>query len=587
MGRRKTRSTRSTPPDPTSLYTDAQGRTDAETYLRGIADGTIVAGKRMKKLAAMMLPRIREGYKGWHFSAEHATRPVYFIEHFCCYPAGRMMGKPFVLEPYERMIVELTFGFVDDRGMRQFQYLFVEMARKNGKTSLVASMELYMLLSDGEGAPQVYNAAVTGKQAALGFGAALHMRRKSPHIKSHVAEGSVKERDNQTGLICEANLGYIITLSGDSKSLDGLDISCAVLDELAAWKSREVFDLIMQSIGARDQPLVISISTQGFVRDSIWDDELENARGWVDGKVDNDRMLAILFEQDSREETFIEDAWPKSNPGLGTVKKWQYMRDQAQKARNQPSYMPTFLTKDLNIAANQAASFMTIEECVNEETFDFDPGKFRYAVLGFDAADFIDLTAARALFMRPDDNHIYERSMYWVPEEQVERGNRNGVGNRDSVPYQLWDAQGLIRIVQGNVVPRTVLIDWVQELYDDGLYPYAIGYDPWHVEQPIQEQLRQYMGEANVIKVRQGVQTLSNPMKQLRADMRSNRIVDGHNPINEWCRMNVAAKTDINGNVQPVKVSDAHHRIDGFMAELDAYVVLLQKWDDYQAVIRM
>ena len=584
MAKRKTRSSLSTRQDPSAQYVDAQGRTDAETYLMGVLDGSIVAGRRLKRLAEVMLPRIRDGYRQWHYDVRYATRPVYFIEHFCRYPAGRMMGEPFVMEPYERMIVELCFGFVDEGGVRQFQYLFVEMARKNGKTSIVAAIELYMLLSDGEGAPQVYNAAVTSNQASLGFGAAQHMLRKSPALSKWVREGAVKERGNQSGLVCDAVLGYVCTLSGDSKSLDGLDIHCAVMDELAAWKSREVYDLIMQSRGAREQPLVISISTQGFVRDSIWDDELSNARKWLDGEVEDDRLLPILFEMDDRAEAWDEAAWPKANPGLGTVKKLSYMRDQAQKARNQPSYLPTFLTKDLNIAANQAASFLTMEECVNEATFEFDPEQFQYCVIGFDAADFIDLTAARALFMRRGDDHIYERSMYWIPEEQVEL-NTNGMSERDAVPYRLWASQGLMRIVPGNVVPRTVLIDWIQELYEDGLYPFAVGYDPWHVEQPIKDTLAQYVGEGRARPVRQGVLTLSNPMKQLRVDLRANRIVDNHNPINEWCRMNVAAKTDINENVQPVKVSNARHRIDGFMAELDAYVVLLDMYDEYQNVL--
>ena len=561
-----------------------EGKTDAEAYLEGIQDGSIVAGRKMRRLADKMLKRIHDGYRKWHWDAQKAVRPVAFIERFCCYPAGRKMGEPFVLERYERAWIELVFGFVDGDGLREFQEVIIEVARKNGKTSILAALELYMLVSDGEGAPQVYNSAVTGNQASLGYGAAMHMLRKSPKLRKWIREGAVKERDNQSGLVCDAALGYICTLSGDSKSLDGLDVSFAVLDELAAWKTRGVYDLVKQAVGAREQPLIMSISTQGFIRDSIWDSQLEYANRWLDDEVDDDRFLALLYEMDDRSEMYDESAWPKSNPGLGTVKRMEYMRSMSQKARNDPQFVPTFLTKDLDIPANQAAAFLTYEECVNTETYEVPSDVQPYCIIGFDAADFIDLTAARALFMLPGDSHIYERSMYWMPAVQAEIDS-NRQGERDAVPYQMWAAKGYLRLVDQNNVPRQVLLDWIQELYDEGFIPFAVGYDPWHIEQPIQEQLRMMVGEGRAVSVRQGVLTLSNPMKQLKSDLRDKRIVDNHNPVNEWCRMNVAAKTDINGNVQPVKVSDAKHRIDGFMAELDAYTVLMNMHDEYTRLI--
>lgn len=561
-----------------------EGKTDAEAYLEGIQDGSIVAGRKMRRLADKMLKRIHDGYRKWHWDVQKAVRPVAFIERFCCYPAGRKMGEPFVLERYERAWIELVFGFVDGDGLREFQEVIIEVARKNGKTSILAALELYMLVSDGEGAPQVYNSAVTGNQASLGYGAAMHMLRKSPKLRKWIREGAVKERDNQSGLVCDAALGYICTLSGDSKSLDGLDVSFAVLDELAAWKTRGVYDLVKQAVGAREQPLIMAISTQGFIRDSIWDSQLEYANRWLDDEVDDDRFLALLYEMDDRSEMYDESAWPKSNPGLGTVKRMEYMRSMSQKARNDPQFVPTFLTKDLDIPANQAAAFLTYEECVNTETYEVPSGVQPYCIIGFDAADFIDLTAARALFMLPGDSHIYERSMYWMPAVQAEIDS-NRQGERDAVPYQMWAAKGYLRLVDQNNVPRQVLLDWIQELYDEGFIPFAVGYDPWHIEQPIQEQLRMMVGDGRAVSVRQGVLTLSNPMKQLKSDLRDKRIVDNHNPVNEWCRMNVAAKTDINGNVQPVKVSDAKHRIDGFMAELDAYTVLMNMHDEYTRLI--
>lgn len=548
----------------------------------GVLDGSVVAGRRLRLLAAKMLPRIRNGYKRWHYSVDHAVRAVEFIERFCMIPSGKL-GQPFVLEPYERMIVELTFGFVDDDGIRQIQYTLVEMARKNGKTSLVAAIELYMLLADGEGAPQVYNAATSKAQASLAYGAVWRMVRQSSKLKKHLRKGTVTERA-ENGIICDGNMGYVIPLSKQSDHLDGLDVHMATFDELAASEDRSAFDLLQQGMGARSQPLMFVITTQGFVRDNIWDHERDYAVRWLDDEIEDDRFLGILFEMDDRSEIWDEAMWPKANPGLGTVKSYEYLRSKVVAAKNDPTKLPTVLTKDFNLPANQATAFLTFEEAVNEATFEFDPEQFRYCVVGFDAADTIDLTAACAMMMRPGDDHIYERTMYWIPEEQV-RVNSNSQRGRDAVPYLEWEARGLIRVVPGNKVDKMVLLEWLNELYEEGVYPFAVGYDPWHMDDSTLRELKSFVGETRVTPVRQGVQTLSQPMKQLKADLRDRRMVNNHNPIDEWCRMNVAAKVDINDNVQPVKSSGPTSRIDGFMAELDAYVTLLRFWADYHGSI--
>lgn len=567
-----------------SPYVDAQGRTDAETYLMGVLDGSIVAGEKIVQLAKKMLPRIRDGYKRWHYSVEHATRPVEFIERFCKIPSGST-GMPFVLEPYERMIVELTFGFVDDDGLRQMRYLLVLMARKCGKTSLSAAIELYMLLADGEGAPQIYNVATSRGQASLGFGAVSKMVKQSPYLKKKIRRGKVVERA-EIGLVCDANMGYIIPCSKQTDHLDGLDTAAVVVDEMAAMKDRSVYDLLRQGMGARQQPLIIAITTEGFVRDNLWDSEHRYAEQWLSDELEeeDDRFLGILFEQDDRSELFgAEELWMKSNPGLGTVKGWEYLRGEVIKAKNDPSYLPTVLTKEFNLRSNAASSFLSYEESHNPTTFEFDPKKFRYCIIGIDAADTLDLNCATALFMTPGDDHIYRRSMYWIAEEQVKINSNNKRG-RDGVPYDEWEAGGFIRKVPGNKVDHHCFLDWIDELYHEGLFCVAVGYDRWGMKH-IEDDLRMAVGKNNAIPIPFGAQSLSMPMKQLKADMRDGRIIDNNNPIDHWCNSNVTAKTDVNGNVQPVKISGPTSRIDGFAALLCAYKVLMERWDNYHMII--
>ena len=204
-----------------------------------------------------------------------------------------------------------------------------------------------------------------------------------------------------------------------------------------------------------------------------------------------------------------------------------------------------------------------------------------------DAADSVDLNAAKALCMRPDDPHIYIKSMYWIPQAVIDKfeneGKRQG---RDNVPYLLWKEQGYLRTVEGGKVDKRVFLDWFIELRDiEDLYILYIGYDPWHIDDSLLREFKTEFGERAMIPVRQGVFSLSQPMKDLKADMDAKLIVYDNNPIDKWCLYNTEIKTDINGNIQPVKGMDTRRRIDGTLALIDAYKVLKDKSDEYLSLI--
>lgn len=558
--------------------------TDAERYLRDVRAGRVVACRKLRKLADVMLPRFKAPYGRWHWDRDAAERPVRFIERFCKLPSGRL-GEPFVLEPYERAWVELMFGFVDDDGLRQFQEAFIVVGRKNGKTSLGSAIELYMLLADGEGAPQIYNCATSKDQASLAYGHVLKMVRQSRAISAKVRKGTVPERD-QDGIMCDANMGYITPLTSQTRHLDGLDVHMCLFDELHACTNRDMYDLLKQGMAARRQPLMLCISTNGYERGNIFDDQYEYADQWLDGKVEDDRFLPIVYELDDREEWSDERCWEKANPGLGTVKRREFLADCVNKARQDASFLGTVLTKDFNVPESRAAAWLTFEEAVNEETFDPGAMGFRYGIAGFDASDSIDLSAAKMMLMRPGDERIYELSMYWLPEDAMRRGSGLRT-ERDGAPYRKWAERGLLRVVPGNKIDKAVFLDWLEEVKEElDIFTFAVGFDPWHMDDTTRRNLEQYVGKSRTFDVRQGVKTLSQPMKQIRVDLAANRIVDNHNPINEWCRMNVSARADVNDNIQPEKVGrQAKNRIDGFAAELDAYVVLNNLMEDYRAVI--
>ncbi len=565
----------------------ARDGSEALAYARAVLSGEVTACAKLRKLCEAMVPRLESGvYKCWRYDPERASRPVRFIETFCCQPEGKM-GQRIVLQPFQLFWMEVAFGFVGEGGNRQFNEVFNIRGRKNGKTTELAALGLYMLTKDGEGAPQCYSAANSKDQASLLYGAMLRMVAQSPALQRRLHKGVIPSR-HQDGLMFGANGGYFTPLSSQTRNLDGLNVHFAAIDEIAAIVNRDVYDLIKQGTSARDQPLLVEISTNGFVRDNFFDDRYDYAARLLDGKVTDDHFLPVIYELDERSEWTDESCWEKANPGLGTIKKLDKLRGYVNQAKQDPSFLPTVMTKDFNMPENRASSWLTFTEAVNRETFDWREMGFRYCVIGYDASDTIDLTAAQALMMRPGDPKIYEMSMYWIPEMQLEKRRRDGSRRqRDGVPYDRWIADGLLRTCPGNTIDHRVVFEWMQELRDEfDVYPFAMGYDPWHLQDDSwKDTARQFVGKNRVEQVRFGAQTLSIPMKEIREVYAAGGVVDNDNPLNQWCRMNVGIVTDTNDNIKPVKANGSTGRIDGWAAEICAYVCLKRHWDDYQASI--
>lgn len=549
--------------------------TEFESYFTQIADGKITACDKMKRISDRLLEQYLNPGE-FHFDYDIASRHTTFIEKFCKLPTGKL-GTPLKLELFQKARLQAIFGFVDDNDIRQYNEVLIIEGRKNGKTTETAAIELDMLVNDKEGSPQIYNVATMLDQAKLGFNAADKMRRQSVLLKKHI-------RKRAADLYCEINMGFIKALASNANSLDGLDTHCGVIDELAAIKNRDIYDLVKQSMGARQQPLLFCITTNGFVREGIFDSQYKYASEIIEGKADNKRFLPFIYELDHINEWDKEECWIKANPGLGTIKSFDYLKQMVQKAKDDDSFKPTVMVKDFNMKQTSEAAWLRYEDFENKEMFDH---KFRYAIGGMDAADSVDLNAAKALCMKRNDDHIYIKQMYWIPQSVPDRqeleGDRKG---RDNVPYQLWKDQGYLRTVEGNKVNKRVMLDWFCDLRDkEDLFILYIGYDSWHIDDSLLQEFKNEFGEKSMIRVPQGVISCSQPMKDLKADLQANKIVYNDNPIDKWCFFNSVAKTDINGNIQLVKTTDSRNRIDGTAALIDGYKVLQDKMLEYQSLI--
>ena len=546
--------------------------TEFELYFGSIVDGRITACEKMKRVADMLLEQYASPQE-FHFDYDIAKKHTDFIEKFCKQPTGKI-GTPLKLELFQKARLQAIFGFVDDNDLRQYNECLIIEGRKNGKTTETAAVEIDMLVNDCEGSPQIYNIATQREQAMLGFNAAYKMIKQSPLLSKHV-------KKRASDLYFGVNFGFIKALASNTNSLDGLDVHCATIDELAAIKNRDLYDLVKQAMGARNQPLLFTITTNGFVRDGIFDSQYEYAKNILDGKAENKRFLPFIYELDSIDEWDKEECWEKANPGLGTIKSRDYLRQMVQKAKDDPSFKPTVLVKDFNMKQTAESAWLRYEDLSNEEKFDVS--KFGYCIGGFDAADSVDLNAAVAVFQRPDDENVYVKSMFWIPQSVIDELDKTGNRKeRDNAPYKLWIDQGYMRTCDGNRCDKRIFLEWFRELRDQyDIYTSFIGYDPWHVSDDLIREFTAEFGKNAMIPVRQGTITLSDPMKNLAADFKAKRIIYDNNPIMKWCLINTEVKTDINGNIQPVKGLDSRKRIDGVAALIDAYKVLQDKRDQY------
>lgn len=549
-------------------------KTYIEQYHQLMVSGEIVVCKRIRQLYDKLVHDLYNPQDNWVFDLELANLPIDFIETFCKQAQGAL-GDTLELELFQKAKFQAIFGFVDkETGLRKYQEVLDIRGRKNGKTTELSATELFMLVGDGEGSPEVYNIATKLEQSKKGFNECYKMVQQSDELNK-----VLKKR--KSDIYFPSNFGTIQALASNSNGLDGLNGHAIVIDELAAIKNRDIYDLMKQSMSARRQPLLSCITTNGFVRNGIFDAQYDYACGVLDGKIKDDRFIAFIYELDDKDEWDKEECWIKANPGLGTIKSIDFLRNCVEKAKNDPAFKATVMVKDFNMKENSATTWLRYDELNNESTFDTKALGFRYAIGGFDLAETTDLASAKAIMMRRGDDTIYVKSMYWLPSEKLTFKE-----GEDFVPYQLWEQQGLLRVSEGNKVNPYDILEWYKELRDEeDVYIAWIGYDPWHVDASLLQAFENEFGKETMIKVRQGVQTLSFPMKSMKADLIENKINYNNHPILKWCLSNMEIKTDINGNIQPIKGMDNRKRIDGGVALIIGYVVLQEKLQDYLNII--
>lgn len=534
--------------------------------------GEIPACRRVKAVYSALARQTGQAGGRYVFDESRANRPIEFIERFCRHSKGEWAGKPVRLELFQKAFLQALFGFVDaETGLRRYREAFFLVGRKNGKSTLLAGLALYMLIADGEGGAEVYSTATKYAQARLLFDEAHNMIKQSPDLSRHI-------RKRKSDLYYLPSMSKLQPLARNSDTLDGLNASFVIMDELHGVKDRNLYEVMRQSQSARRQPLLVMITTAGTVRECIFDDMYEHACAVADGAIADDTFLPVLYELDRRDEWTDPAAWIKANPSLGAIKKADDLRIKVERAKQNPVELSGVLCKEFNIRETVKTAWLSFDAINNTDTFALSDFRGAYCIGGVDLSITTDLTCASLLFMKRGSEQKYVAQMYWLPADRLQERVK-----QDKIPYDKWLERGLLRLCAGNTINYSDVTAWFMETVKEyELFPAWVYYDSYSARYFVEEMQMQGF---NMVRCIQGAKTLSLPMQMLGADLQAHKVNYNNNPVLKWCLTNTGIQTDRNGNIVPVKNQSPKQRIDGTAALLDCYVGLYEHYAEFTGAI--
>lgn len=484
------------------------------------------------------------------YDAERAEFAVSFIEECCTHVKGELARKPFTLQPWQRAIVLNLFGWYRPDGTRRYREAFVFLPRKNGKTTLIAAILVYVLYCDGEPGAEIYSAAVDRDQARLVFEQARGMVTQE-------AELNRRARVYQHSIVVGGS--SYKTVSAEAGTKHGYNSHLVIIDELHAQPNRELVDVLMTSTGARTQPLVIHITTSDFERPSICNEKHDYASKVRDGIIEDVAFLPVIYEATLDDDWKDPAAWAKANPNLDVSVSTEYLARECKRAQESPSFENTFKRLHLNIRTEQDVRWLQMERwdaCDDAVNLESLAGESCWC--GLDLATTTDIAAFVKAFKRDDKYILVPR--FWVPRERAAIRDR-----KDRVPYLQWAREGLITLTEGDSIDydsieRDILEDSKRHKIEE------LAADPWNATQVLQHLAGENL---NVFEHRQGFASMSGPTKEFETAVLAGRIVHGGNPVLRWMASNVTVETDASANLKPSKKKSTE-KIDGIVAAIMA-----------------
>ena len=540
-------------------------------YYEQCKSGAIVIGRELMQ----MLEILMDDFKVYHFDPTEAHKRIAFIERECKHSISPFAGEPFILELWQKALMESVYGFymeIEGKLLRRFTELLLVIGRKNGKSSWCSALALAEFFCGNRGT-NIMCASNDFEQAGILFDEINNMREESTRLEKvsrknikGIFMGNPKQRVKK-GKFSYQNKAKIKKLSSRTGGKEGRNLDVAIVDESHEMKDSSLIMPLRQSMSTKDEALLIEITTEGFTADGHLDKQMVEARRILKGELHRPRKLVWLYTQDSEEEVWQDrNTWPKSNPNLGVSKKWHYLDEIVEEAKSNSGTRAFMLAKDFNIKQSSALAWLRPDEIMNSESFDLREFAGGFFISGNDFAETIDLCASQILLKKPNDRRVYLHSHYWIPESKLK-------ASPDGADYIGWQKAGHLTIVPGNAVESSMVADWHYELFKEyDLKPFKSGYDNRFAKDFVRR-YDEIFGEKIAINVPQDTKVLNNPMRTMEADMKEHLVVYNSNPVDIWCYKNTGVKVDTLGRMMPAKMHETQ-RIDGAAAAIIAYAVL-------------
>lgn len=542
------------------LVMNKQKKHSAEVYAEQVLNGEILTCELVQLAVQRYFSDIDNALeRGWFFDRKAAARAIKFIESLK-HTKGEWAGQRFKLEPWQQFVVWNIFGWKLADGTRRFRYVYIEIARKNGKTALSAGIGLYMLFADGESRPEVYSAATVKDQAKICFADAVEIV-KATDLKNYLTP-------YRNSIVYELKGGAFKPLSSDYGTHDGLNPSCGIIDEFHAHKDSGMFDVIKSAFGARRQPLMFIITTAGFNKAGACYAYRDNVIKILRGINQDDTLFGMIYTLDKNEEWDIPKMWVKSNPNLGVSLSVDYLAGEIKDAKNRPEAVRNVMTKNVNLWVDAEKTWILDEkwmQCVGSTTLEDLRGCDCWG--GLDLSNVSDITAFVLLFNENDKFQLLP--FFWIPEEKMLEKVR-----KENINYDHWVREGFVKVTPGNVTDYDfVQADILRITVDYNLKSTA--YDRWNSSQTIINLTDEGL---TFNPFGQGYGSMSAPTKQFEALVLSERVEHFGNPVLRWMLSSTLVKTDPAGNIKPDKEKSTQ-KIDGIVSSIMA----LGEWMTAQA----
>lgn len=554
-------------------------KTYLEQYDDEIRKGNIIVGYWIRKELDNLLEDLND--PRYVFDPSEAYRRFKFQEKLCLQSKAPYYMQPIKLMLWQKAFWEALYSFkMADTGLRRFNEALLEVARKNGKSTMFAAdgnTDLFI----GEGGTDICCASNDDRQAKLIWREIGGMRGRLDPKKEITGQNLTEIRNELKNIT-------VFRLSSKTQNKDGFNIDKTYLDESHDIKEEnkqsEIAEACWRGMSSKDEPLFMNCTTQGFNRDCYLDGKIETAKAVISGEIEDIHFLPFLYEQDSEAEIWQDEAsWQKSNPSIPYgVKKIAKLKRDIETAKRDNATRIHMLCKDFNIPQNTAAAWLMLQDYdYRQEVFNLEAFRDCFCLAAVDLAETTDLTNCKLLFMRKEDNTKYIFSHYWIPASKLDNADDKNAGAK----YKEWAKDGLLTVCDGNDNDLTLVADWIAGLKQRyGIRVVKCGYDVKFAKEFI-KRMDEYGIETEVIQ--QNPAVMSSPMKLVEADLKSRIINYGANPMDKWCLSNASMQVNNNGQVMCVKIGNqASRRIDGAVTLIILYATLLRFRSEFMRYVK-